>query len=423
MAKPLFTLFHNPEEIKTSFFLPLPKGEISEEDVLFDDSLLTLEDFDIRLAKMAFALALSAFSSKKSVSEQGERVETFLKNAHFKKVRLSPDYEKESSPVGTGFAFGTKKLFIDGKKVNVVAIAIRGGNYGAEWASNAMVGEHGDHAGFHQAMEKVLSALHIYLKESHIRGEVLFFVTGYSRGAAIANLLSGKLLSAPFYKVSHVAVKAYCFACPLCAGKKKEGTIYNILSLNDPVPNLIPPSFSLTRNGEDILLKEKERYLALRKFSFHHFYDKNRLFESGGKILQKDFICELRTFLENALQRKDYVVTFQDGFYDELKKVDIFAQHPYQATFEGIKKHFVSLYDEYGFGGLLFRLLKRTDWEKIVTIEDLRAKNMVIGCMSLLALSLKGHRDELLTLIYQNNLDALLYAHQPCYYFEMLNNF
>ncbi len=154
------------------------------------------------------------------------------------------------------FSIGQKALS-DGS--TLVTAFIRGGGYGAEWVSNFNLTEEamaqGYHQGFNDAADKVFAQLTETLKG--IAGPVKVWITGYSRGAAAANLLAGKLddYALTSDQLSPENIYAYTFATP-CAvlpvkdpGAERYGNIFNIVNPGDLVPLVAPAAWSYGRYG------------------------------------------------------------------------------------------------------------------------------------------------------------------------------
>ena len=75
---------------------------------------------------------------------------------------------------------------------NVVSLAVCGHDYGLEWANNALLGESGDHLGFSLRANEIYTALQTYIADYE---NVKLWISGYSRGGAISNVLSHYILS------------------------------------------------------------------------------------------------------------------------------------------------------------------------------------------------------------------------------------
>ena len=154
-----------------------------------------------------------------------------------------------------------------GDKDTVLAVVLRGGGYGAEWASNFVIGNSGDHQGFDTASDKVLNTLKAYIADLSnrglIKGDLKLWITGYSRAAAVANLTTQKINKQA--SLGGVALKqknifAYTFATPMGVNKVAHGSIgtdnniFNIVSPLDFVPHVAPESWAYGRFGTTLFL-------------------------------------------------------------------------------------------------------------------------------------------------------------------------
>jgi predicted lipase len=98
-----------------------------------------------------------------------------------------------------------------------------------------------------------------FIASNNINGKIKFWVTGHSRGAAIANLYSKYLTDK--YGVKNVF--AFTFATPRVSknvskdSKKIYPNIRNYLNEGDFVTELAPESWGYNRYGEDISLDSK----------------------------------------------------------------------------------------------------------------------------------------------------------------------
>lgn len=171
----------------------------------------------------------------------------------------------------------------DGSTDTLIAVPIRGGGYGAEWASNFNVYptySDGGHQGFRVAAGKVLSGLSNYISKQEIKGDLKIWVVGFSRGAAVANLLGRQLnmttpecasaVNGRDYSSSTVGgrhlseenIYVYTFATPAGASQKSADkyfdlNIFNIVSPVDLVPHVAPTAWGFTRYGTTLTLPAK----------------------------------------------------------------------------------------------------------------------------------------------------------------------
>jgi hypothetical protein len=132
---------------------------------------------------------------------------------------------------------------VDGE--TVVAVAVRGGKYGDEWGSNGRVGRDGEalgyHYGFRKSAEDALVQLKEYAAENEISlGEAKIWITGFSRGAAVSNVLAAILVDEG--AVDPANLYAYTFATPSTVSQSRVTGeypgIYNVVNPLDIVTRL-----------------------------------------------------------------------------------------------------------------------------------------------------------------------------------------
>jgi hypothetical protein len=211
-------------------------------------------DYNPRASIVSAALSAAAYNCEESGRSPGYYITESLYNLGFPRSNIKtheyftdisdPAYGKDN----VAYTFARKQ--IDGK--TLVAVVIRGTNgsfpNGPDWASNFKVNTDGlftgKHLGFNTAMEKVYTELRNYLGGLPKDGKTVYWITGHSRGAAVANLLSVKLSD---QGVSKYNVYNYNFAVPdvevafpsVFNAFGAHDNIFNICNRNDLV-SLIP---------------------------------------------------------------------------------------------------------------------------------------------------------------------------------------
>lgn len=139
---------------------------------------------------------------------------------------------------GIGVTIANKEL--SGDAGSLVAVVVRSAGYEDEWIANFNLGTSGDAVGYREPASQIMTAIDSYL-ENNISGDaVKFWVVGYSRGAAVANIVSKKLSdNADFGKDD---VLAYCFEGPMVAfpGDKTYKNIHLIRNVYDGVAVVFP---------------------------------------------------------------------------------------------------------------------------------------------------------------------------------------
>lgn len=156
---------------------------------------------------------------------------------------------------------------------DVVVVAVRSANYGAEWGSNFDLGESGDHAGFSSAAKMVYTGLKNYIDTNYAQAyankTLKIWISGYSRGAAVSDVLAYYILTGLENDSTYVkldidakSVFVYTFATPrsLCAAHKVEySNVFNHISTADIVTYVAPEAWGFYRCGKEIVLFDCDR--------------------------------------------------------------------------------------------------------------------------------------------------------------------
>ncbi len=179
--------------------------------------------YNPQLAHMLIAMCNSVFN-------QTDMKETF-NSFGFK------DQDKNySMDNGIYLGYGMAKKKLSNGKTQILIVA-RGSTDIQEWASNldARIDiTTGQHVGFSDAAKALYDRMKTFLGTSDF-SNTQFIITGFSRGAAIANILAGRLVDE---HVNQSQIYAYTFACPdigiVSSNKARSYTcIYNIADAND----------------------------------------------------------------------------------------------------------------------------------------------------------------------------------------------
>ena len=191
------------------------------------------------------------------------------------------NYDLDTGKAGdyVGYSLARKTLKLDGKRQTIVALFLRGGGYGGEWASNFHIGSTSAHTGFVTPVAEVFDALSAYLARAEKAGSTgpfRLWLGGYSRGSIVANMVAARA-ARELSQLSQQTIYAYCFAVPAAltaadrpdlqqdfdANHNADGTlkaewptsnIHNILSSGDVVTRVLPAAWGYYRNGCDRFL-------------------------------------------------------------------------------------------------------------------------------------------------------------------------
>ena len=168
-----------------------------------------------------------------------------------------------------GYAIANREISnAQGDTARLILIAIRGGGYRQEWASNFTIGLSDEHQGFSEAASTVFETARGYLSELRAdgyNGAVKFWITGYSRGAAVANLTAQRLTALADSETgfSRDDVFAYCLACPRnvildSVDASAYDNIANIVHYADFVPKIPVAPWGYGRYGKTYYLPAPE---------------------------------------------------------------------------------------------------------------------------------------------------------------------
>lgn len=240
-----------------TFEYPDANGDTASCSFYYNDSFFSYDNstYHSDLAVMTLKLAMAGYSRQNLYTEElpehdlrrALNLQRLFSDMGFGNAEFSgynTALTDTSSKVAYGFA--SKQI---GQDV-VVAVVLRGGGYGGEWADNFNVGSSGDHAGFSAAAKAVQADLEDYiagLKDLYqFSGEVKLWMTGYSRSGATCNLLAQAMSS----RIDSDNLYAYVFAAPNCttAPKACRG-LFSIISAADLVPCVPLSKWGFGRHG------------------------------------------------------------------------------------------------------------------------------------------------------------------------------
>jgi len=219
------------------------------------------------LSIMSLQLAMAAFGLHKEPYgiTKANNISCLLSCMEFNDIQ---PYGYEEPPTENSIAATIARKSLP-ENTELLVIAIRGGEYKAEWGGNFKVGDGDVHEGFDIAKEKVINDYfdaYIRIHKDSLSGKkVKLWITGYSRGSAVANLLGAHFvdktknngtysggayidnnnnsLTQVKFSLKRTDIYTYCFATPNVS-KKAEFTyenpdydnIFCIVSPFDPVP-------------------------------------------------------------------------------------------------------------------------------------------------------------------------------------------
>ena len=236
-------------------------------DFVYSDAYFshTGYQYDHDLAKISMALTQASFASASSSVEGWQTANSnfnaLMKQCGFTKFAANEDAVSHPGLETLGACAASKTLVDNGGNYTLIALGLRGHNYGGEWYGNFDVGKTGGHAGFIKAADKAMTFLKQYIADNNITGRVKLWTTGFSRAAATANLLGaridqGEKLGA---NVSITPHDLYCYTFETPQGAQDSHSkdpiydnIFNIMNPNDFVPKVSFDAWDQSRYGQDL---------------------------------------------------------------------------------------------------------------------------------------------------------------------------
>lgn len=205
-----------------------------------DFFLLDGRQFHQELALLSASYAISANSKKQT--------EEFFVTLGFDHIFHSPDYDAAESADTIRYSFAHKN--IDGH--DLVAVMMDAQAYFKPWANNVVIGKEGNAVGFQIAADRVLPYLEEYL-EKYAQNNVKIWITGYSRSAAIADILAQSLLERDIVREENLF--HYGFEAPAVIDVnhfQPHPSIHNICVGTSLLSSFYPECFGLTHGGNVI---------------------------------------------------------------------------------------------------------------------------------------------------------------------------
>ena len=241
-----------------------------------DDASLATASMDLAAASYATGAGDVVKASTKTwantdYSDRAANAREFLTTCGFEGFEAY-DYDHAPTRDSIAYVLANKKIHVwdeesqSNKDYTLVAVGVRGAGYGSEWASNVEVGDSSDpaarntpHQGFHKSALKVVEGVKQYIADENISGDVKYWVSGFSRAAAVANLTAAYITDrAEEFSSAQKDIYGYTWECPQAAETTKDPldykNIHNIVNAMDVVPMVSPSVFEHQRLGVDYVM-------------------------------------------------------------------------------------------------------------------------------------------------------------------------
>ncbi len=265
------------------FFSPSAIHDTNSADLKWSD----LTTSEMSLASMSFDFATAAYATNvgnvktatdrtwdnTDYSDKAVNARNLLTTCGFEDFQAY-DYDHAPTNDSIAYVIAHKKITVwdetshSNKEFTLIALGVRGAGYGAEWASNVTIGNkstnqlpaNGRHWGFDNAATEICGAIQTYLSDHNITQDVKYWITGFSRAGATANLVAGYVTDGAetIYHTHQRDVYGYTWECPQAASTDEIAlnykNIHNILNAMDAVPKVSPDAFKHQRLGVDYVM-------------------------------------------------------------------------------------------------------------------------------------------------------------------------
>ena len=208
----------------------------------------TMKDSYFNADATTFNKDIALLSNGKSLMAATEKtIKDFYSAMKFDKVSVNYPEHTENT---IQYAIAHKTI----NSYDLISVVINGHNYGLEWKNNAILGLEGDHEGFSSRANEIYAALKSYISENSYTNYKLW-ISGFSRGGAISNVLSHYILSKEEFTVAKKDMFVYTFEAPKGLDEDnapKYDNVFNILYSGDTVTYMAPSEYGFARCGVDI---------------------------------------------------------------------------------------------------------------------------------------------------------------------------
>ncbi len=207
--------------------------------------------YNHELARASLGMAISSYRNNIYPEQPADIwIRQYLTQAGFNNLE-SAGYDQVPDEHSVSSMIGSKQI---GQCTLIVAVPC-GGNYENEWLSNFTVGTGERHEGFNEAAQQVEERLFQYIEDHHITGDKKLWMAGYSRGAAIADIVEADMTDSRVFK----AVYGYNFATPRTTKNKGNyNNIFNIMGKYDPVTMIPFADWGYERYGVELFTPAME---------------------------------------------------------------------------------------------------------------------------------------------------------------------
>ena len=241
------------DKLSASTVMPLQYGTTTKKTIQFEESY-----FESPASQYSKELALYALGGTVAALTK-DTIKTFYDDLGFENAFYSGTYDTGHEILHAQYSFAARKM----NGFYLINMSINGFEYHVEFVDNVNLGETGNHYAYQTVANTILKDFAQYMK-SYDAYKVKIFVEGYSRTAAIAELVGASLTDQNDFEASADDIFVYSFEAPTAFENPKTYTnIHHIINSDDYVPQFFPKAYGLQYAGvlHDIYLDDIGSYV------------------------------------------------------------------------------------------------------------------------------------------------------------------
>lgn len=232
----------------------LGKVDISLDPAWFaEDSL----QYNHELGRLSALITMTGYDMCEPAEGQPETrgIRRILLSLGMTEVECYPVSQRDE----VNYVFARKPMTVNGEQTDLIVVSLIGSRF-EQWYTNFDSGTGDTHKGFAAAAEFIYARLSRFLEKTGA-DNMKFLISGHSRGAATANLLSARLIKEEKFAAKE-NIFTYTFATPSVTLPEERKNaefkrIFNIVNEEDFVTRCMPSEWGYGRYGVSLALPNK----------------------------------------------------------------------------------------------------------------------------------------------------------------------
>lgn len=200
--------------------------------------------FDKDFAMMSFIAAAN--------SGRRNSMKKFYDEIYFDIDYVSPVYDEGCKEDTYGYILASRVV----DDFTVISLSFRSFDYTLEWVSNVTLGKEGNHEGFEYSCNNALEHFKSFVPTKYQGKKLKLWINGFSRGGALANMFTTKLMADNNLGFNEDNTYCYTFEAPAPFAEENANkdlkNIWNCVNTADIVVNVPPSQYGFARSGTDI---------------------------------------------------------------------------------------------------------------------------------------------------------------------------